>query len=75
MEDWIPSDMKSVHVCSLATRSGSMADMLTKELKLGATGKLGNTNHGCIIVLSTHMSMVVWCLQLESVPITSFILQ
>ena len=63
----------------LATLSDSMADVVTKGLKLGATRKSGNTNHGvsCLIncPISTQMSMVVWHSQLESVPITSFILQ
>ena len=40
----------------LATRSASMADMLTEVLKLGTPRKTGSTSHGvsCIIVLSTH---------------------
>ena len=48
----------------LATLSDSMADVVTKGLKLGATRKPGNTNHGvsCIIVPLTQR-----CLRLYGV--------
>ena len=50
----------------LATLSDSMADVVTKGLKLGATRKSGNWNHGvnCIIVLLTH-GWVVWRSQFQ----------